>query len=671
MKTVLVSYPTWTGVTDDALGIRNEQLSQDYPVGVLTLVAALRQAGLEVEFLNSDRWLQSYSQTNTFDKLTAIEKLASDLAKSEAEIYGFSALNQSYPFSLLVAERLRQIRPNATIVFGGPQATATAEQSMSEFSFIDFILCNEADTTFPSLLQALKADADVTEVPGLWYRARGRPNRTLGAGFIEDLDIIPLPAYDLIEADALSLKISLEAGRGCPYGCRFCVTNTQFSRLFRVKSPPHLVAQMVELYQRYGSWRFTFIHDLMVVSRKWVFELCRAIEESELPEKVTWGCSARSDLVDEELLSAMARAGCDGIYYGIETGSQRMQEVLNKNLNLDSLIPVLEATREVGIACTTSFITGFPDERPDDQQDTLNRVVETQRFEGVRGQLHIFSTYSNTPYFDDYKDKLSFVPHLHPDSAFMPTLIAEERQLITSYPLIFSNFYVYEHGLDPDRTKRLQVFFILGTLARHRIIVALKDKVGCFVRAFEQWEHHLARQGLFQDTNELVNLAVGESVFLLRTYLDIVHEIWGQDDPALASLVQLALSKIEVLRFSISGQSRKGDRPSVVSHGRLLILDRNPHAVIENICRSPSRATRPDSSLKSAVAFFLKKEAKNRLGIYELSDVCAKLIQNCNGEMNAEELSRSVELPEMGLPQSALVEVGLDSLYQQGFITYV
>src|SRR5262249_8992500 len=120
----------------------------------------------------------------------------------------------------------------------------------------------------------------------------------------------------------------LELGRGCPFSCTFCSTNDFFRRRFRLKSPAHMIAEMRRVKETYGIDSFELVHDMFTVDRKRVVEFCEALIASQ--EEFTWGCSARTDCVDEELIAFMARAGCRGIFFGIETGSRRMQRIIDK-----------------------------------------------------------------------------------------------------------------------------------------------------------------------------------------------------------------------------------------------------------------------------------------------------------------------------------------------------
>ena len=139
-----------------------------------------------------------------------------------------------------------------------------------------------------------------------------------------------MPAYDLYPHIKDCIYAPLEAGRGCPFACSFCSTNDFFRRRFRLKSPEVLVGQMRRMKERYGIQTFDLVHDMFTVDRKKVVAFCEVVESSG--HKFHWNCSARTDCIDDGLISHMARAGCIGVFFGIDTGSERMQKVINKGL---------------------------------------------------------------------------------------------------------------------------------------------------------------------------------------------------------------------------------------------------------------------------------------------------------------------------------------------------
>jgi radical SAM superfamily enzyme YgiQ (UPF0313 family) len=147
--------------------------------------------------------------------------------------------------------------------------------------------------------------------------------------------------------------------------------------------------------------RFNLVHDMFTVDRRRVVEFCEAMIESGTGFQ--WSCSARTDCVDEELLRLMARAGCNGIFFGIETGSKRMQRIIDKDLNPAQNRAMVEATDRLGIVTTVSVIVGFAEETEDDLRQTLDVYVHALRQPHALPQVPILAPLSGTPVFAEQR----------------------------------------------------------------------------------------------------------------------------------------------------------------------------------------------------------------------------------------------------------------------------
>src|SRR5262249_907795 len=150
--------------------------------------------------------------------------------------------------------------------------------------------------------------------------------------------------------------------------------------------------------------KFDLIHDMFTVDRTKVVEFCELLISNGSPFE--WGCSARTDCVDSELLEMMKAAGCAGIFFGIETGSTRMQILINKGLNLDESRRVLREADRVGIKTTASLIAGYPQETLEDFRQTLEFFGDAVRSLWLDPQLHILSPLAETPLTTQYRDRL-------------------------------------------------------------------------------------------------------------------------------------------------------------------------------------------------------------------------------------------------------------------------
>jgi radical SAM superfamily enzyme YgiQ (UPF0313 family) len=205
-----------------------------------------------------------------------------------------------------------------------------------------------------------------------------------------DPDSIGLPARHLLSlefyADAFNV---LTARGGCPYRCPFCSASHIWSGKHRPRDPKAVVAEIAMLIAEYGASYIFFVDDIFTLRRSWVLELMAELEP--LRGAFTWSCGTRVDRVDEELLQVMARAGCTGIQYGIESGAQEILDSV-KGIDRDAAEDAVRWAVAAGMSVTCSFMVPFP-------QDTEETLRETFAFmatlRGLGSQLYLSYT---TPY---------------------------------------------------------------------------------------------------------------------------------------------------------------------------------------------------------------------------------------------------------------------------------
>jgi radical SAM superfamily enzyme YgiQ (UPF0313 family) len=457
-------------------------------LGLASLAAVAESGGFEAELY--DPKLEIAQQTLPLDE-ALYDNIAKRIIGMAPSIVGFTSLGCNFICTVRVAECIRRLCSEIPILLGGPHATVLDREIMSTFPQIDVIVRNEGELKLLPLLNSLQG-GNLAQVPGITYRRAGKVVRNEGEPVIANLDELPVPAYEKYPIEELGLKwLRVEAGRGCPFHCTFCSTASFFGRQYRLKSAKRLVRELDLLNARYGVRTFTLSHDLFTVNRKKVLEFCESVAE----RRYTWKCSARIDCVDVELLQEMARAGCTQIYYGIEAGSERMQNVVQKRLDLSLVRPILDATERVGMAATTSFITGYPEETNDDQLATLDLVGQClqPRKTVVNVQLHLLTPEPGTRMIQEFGDRLAFDGHIS-DFNF-PSLVPLDSQIMRENPGIFMNHFYYNSILPRQRhvfiTNWYQLIYHLGGTVLSHLTQAYEKSFGRFLERFYLWASNL------------------------------------------------------------------------------------------------------------------------------------------------------------------------------------
>jgi len=489
MKIALVTAPIATDFEDagDVASLQGGAFKAPPQLGVLTLAAVLEHIGVLPELVNLDRWYYQYLEQFGSRGLQDFPVwIAPEIIASDSDIYGFGSICSSYPLTIRIAERIKRLKPSATILFGGPQASAVDLPTLAAFPFVDFILRGEAEQTLPRFLEEWSGRRDFGAVAGLSWRSPFGPVRNADAPLIEDLDCLPIPAYHLTDDLADAPYAPLELGRGCPFSCTFCSTNDFFRRRFRIKSPARMLSEMQTIRDAYGLTSFDLTHDMFTVDRKRVVAFCRHLIESG--EKFAWSCSARTDCVDEELIELMAAAGCDSMFFGVESGSRRLQRIIDKDLDPDRAKVMVTCAERFGIETTVSLITGFPEENMDDVRDTAAVYMHAMRHPGALPQLNLLAPLAGTPLYSRYKDQL-VLEELSSEMSHQGRIQNEaDRALIRQYPHVFPNFYlVPAPGLDRAWCMEFREFLRYGGVRLRWLFVAIDAAAGGIVDVFSAW----------------------------------------------------------------------------------------------------------------------------------------------------------------------------------------
>jgi radical SAM superfamily enzyme YgiQ (UPF0313 family) len=413
-------------------------------LGIISLAAAAIRNGHEVSILDP-KWHITKGALNYDAEL--YKGIANIIAGNNPDAVGFTTLGCSFIFALKVARYLKKQDKDLPILLGGPHATILHQELLAQFDEFDIVVRNEAEETLTPILEGL-GPRRFKDIPGVSWRSGASVKSNPGSPTITDLDSLPFPAYDLYPMKQLGLEsVRIDAGRGCPFNCTFCSTASFFGRSYRLKSPERLVAEMDDLNVRYGFTDFKLNHDLFTVNKKKVRAFCEAV----LDKGYTWAVSARVDCVDDALLQHMWDAGCRGIYFGIETGSRRMQKISEKHLELDLVDPCLDVTERLGMRTIVSFITGYPQETQQDQNDTMDVLGDcfNRNRELFTTQLHMLTPEPGTQLYNDLSQQLQYDGYLTDFNASQ--LEIDDEQIVKDNQNIFLTYHYYPTALPRER----------------------------------------------------------------------------------------------------------------------------------------------------------------------------------------------------------------------------
>jgi radical SAM superfamily enzyme YgiQ (UPF0313 family) len=413
------------------------------PLGCLYLTRALETAGYAVDF----RDYQLCPGDDPFDMATFL-----DFLRDPAPVIGLSCMANLLPFTILAMKALHERYPDRRIVLGGVGSKAVEDQLLRGFEWIDLICRGEGELTGPELLGALRRGSDLATVAGLsWRNAAGAVYHNPDRQRLRDLDAIAFPAFDKVDLKRYA-GYGMMTSRGCPYPCTFCSVAPVWNLESYSRSPANIVAEMAHLHREAGVDLFLFQDEFFVSGKRQVMEFCRELRRSGLP--VEWKAFGRVNLTDQEMMRAMADAGCLELRFGIESGSDRVLERIRKGFTAAESLALIPQAVEIFPRVDAFYVWGFPFETLEDFNQSLFQMVSF-RMMGARILPSLLSLLPQTEIYREYAGRaaLEFCPWLLPEFVFTghevcqggDVVIPERYQgyfrFITDHPDIFPGFF--------------------------------------------------------------------------------------------------------------------------------------------------------------------------------------------------------------------------------------
>lgn len=259
------------------------------------------------------------------------------------------------------------------VVWGGTHASMFPKQTLENAS-IDFVVIGEGEITFKEFLECVEKKNSLSKVNGLAYKQNGKIKINPSREFISNLDDFPMPAWDLVEVEKYIFsfqkakrKIEIFTSRGCPYRCSFCYNLKFNKRRWRSRSASKIIEEIKFLKKNYQIDSVRFADDLFTVDKKRVKEFC----ELNSKVRISWDANCRINDINQEFLDLMISGGCHRLTFGIETGSQRMMNFLNKDLTVKQCQKAFELLRQTKLMTAVAFMIGLPTETKIDREKTL------------------------------------------------------------------------------------------------------------------------------------------------------------------------------------------------------------------------------------------------------------------------------------------------------------
>ncbi len=365
------------------------------PLGLAMLAAMLEREKIPVCIIDG--------ALERFDVNSLIEAVKAQ----QPDIIGITGTTWNRFDSFETARRLRKVFPSVPIVYGGPHATFTPEDTLTNLPEVDIIVRGEAEYSFLNLINAIFKGEPLDDIKGIAFRKNGKVIVNPPHPLIENLDDLPLAARHLLDIPRYNEQLfgkkstTIMTSRGCPVECVYCSTSKLWGKSHRCRSPQLVCDEIEYLIETYGIESVWFFDDTLTLRKSHIEGLIDEIEKRKL--RFTWYAEVRVNTVNYELLKKMRHAGCTYISFGVESGAPRILDIIDKGIKLEQVDKVIDWCNELGIKMKAFFMLGLPEETVEEAKitiDVIKKYKKKVKFIALAGgtsilpgtKMHIWAT---------------------------------------------------------------------------------------------------------------------------------------------------------------------------------------------------------------------------------------------------------------------------------------
>jgi radical SAM superfamily enzyme YgiQ (UPF0313 family) len=348
------------------------QFTHVHPLGVMMVAALARQRGhgdVHVLDMKVEGWTP--------------EQCIEELVKLAPDVVGLSAMTYEAGCMHALAKLVRARLPKTVVVCGGPHPSVAASDVMADAA-VDIVVRGEGEVTFADVLDGVAAGrTDWSGCEGLsWRKPDGEVVHEPDRAPPRDLDLLPFPAWDLVDHRkyhkvprggviyAHKEFATMFSSRACPWRCTYC--HNSYGKTFRERSAENVLAEMELLVTQYGVKEFVFMDDIFNFRPERAKKIAQGIIDKRWKIKLTFPNGFRGDILDEELVVLLKRAGMYRCMIAVESAVPRIQKVMKKNLKIDKVRHIVDFVAKQGVMVHGAFMLGFPTETEAEMQETID-----------------------------------------------------------------------------------------------------------------------------------------------------------------------------------------------------------------------------------------------------------------------------------------------------------
>jgi len=437
-------------------------------LGLCTIAAVVRRAGFTVKIIDAPALNWGFKETVEF------------IVKEKPRFVGISAVTDSILIAYSLVKTLKSQSLQSKTIIGGAHITALPEETFNECEGLDIGVIGEGEATIIEILSG----KNLREIQGIIFREEGTVYRTPPGEYVQDLDSLPFPAWDLLPhlekyyrpSPHMYLRLpstSLLTSRGCPNRCSFCVMALS-GKKFRAHSAEYTIGMIEHVMKNYHIRDIIFYDDNFLLDRKRAVEICEEMIRRKL--NITWSCLARTEIISKDILKLIKRAGCWQIAYGIESGDQRILNILKKNTQVERAEEVLRQTAEAGIRTRGFFMIGVPGET----EESIEKTIDFAKRSCLNDfQATFFTPFPGTGFYQNINQYGEYTKNWSTMSTWAPVFVP--------YGLTLDKLVKYHKKMHRDFYFRPKILFQYATRFAMRpsiLLSSLKAGLRLFIYSF-------------------------------------------------------------------------------------------------------------------------------------------------------------------------------------------
>jgi len=365
------------------------------PLGLAYIAAYIESKGLDVEIVDANAIGMS------------MDEIVKKAVKSKHDYIGITCTTNTVNLAYIFSEKLKK-RCDKTIVVGGPHVTFADIDTLKQCGAIDIVVRGEGERTSYEISNGVP----LKNIKGITYRLKEKitrnPDRNKNEININDL---PFPARHLLPLEMYRPGAFFNIGhsgkeyatlitsRGCPNKCVFC-SSAHFWKSFRPRKPENILEEIDQLVNNYGVKHIHFLDDTLTVPAKRLENICDGLIKRDYD--LEWNCYSRVDIITDEIVRKMKEAGCFGLTFGVESGSQKILNLIKKNITLNQVRKAIKITKAYDLDVHADFMIGLPGDTKKTIMQTINFAVE---LDPKIALFSITTPFPGTQLFDELKEK--------------------------------------------------------------------------------------------------------------------------------------------------------------------------------------------------------------------------------------------------------------------------